>query len=235
MNTVKISTTQNIELEYDLAGLGERIVGWIIDWLILGAYLFIMLTIFMSSGILGGMMTFITIPIFFYDLTMEVFMNGQSIGKRVMNIKVISLDGNQPTLGQYLIRWLMRLVDIAVTIGSVAFISIAVSEKKQRLGDMVAGTTLIKTTVRVAFQQTIYVPTHHPDYAVSFPDVATLADKDMQLIKEVIMVVNKTGNSMLALQAAEKIKETLQIQTNMEPVNFLRILLSDYNYITSKE
>lgn len=234
MNTVKISTTQNIELEYDLAGLGERIVGWIIDWLILGAYLFIMLTIFMSSGILGGMMTFITIPIF-YDLTMEVFMNGQSIGKRVMNIKVISLDGNQPTLGQYLIRWLMRLVDIAVTIGSVAFISIAVSEKKQRLGDMVAGTTLIKTTVRVAFQQTIYVPTHHPDYAVSFPDVATLADKDMQLIKEVIMVVNKTGNSMLALQAAEKIKETLQIQTNMEPVNFLRILLSDYNYITSKE
>lgn len=152
-----------------------------------------------------------------------------------MNIKVVSLDGGQPTLGQYIIRWLFRFIDFAITSNLCALICVAVSERKQRVGDMVAGTTLIKTIPRTAFQQTIYVPTQQVDYTVSFPEVANLGDKDMQLIKEVIININRTGNSMLAFQAAEKIKETLQIQTSLEPIQFLQILLTDYNHITSRE
>lgn len=236
MNSIKITTSQNIELEYELASLGERIVGWLVDWLIILAYAMIASTIFFTTFVgNNNWIAFIfIIPIVFYDLASEVFLNGQSVGKRVMHLKVISLDGNQPTLGQYLIRWVFRFVDFTITNCLGALICVAVSERKQRIGDIVAGTTIIKTITRVAFNQTIHVPTQKVDYTISFPEVGNLADLDMQLVKEVIINVNTTGNSMLAYQAAEKIKQTLQIESSLEPMNFLQLLLSDYNYVTSK-
>lgn len=238
MNTIKIPTTQNIELEYELASVGERIAGYFIDLLIIIAYFIIMSFIMIGSNLIGWnswILFLFFIPVFFYDLISEVYMNGQSVGKRVMKIKVVSLDGGQASVGQYLIRWLFRLVDFSMTNNLCALISVAVSEKKQRVGDMVAGTTLIRTSPRTAFQQTIYVPTRQADYTVSFPEVANLADNDMQLIKEVIISVNKTGNMMLAHEASEKIKQTLRIQSSMPPLHFLQALLSDYNYLTSGE
>ncbi|MEO5636136.1 MAG: hypothetical protein ABIR15_03395, partial [Chitinophagaceae bacterium] len=78
-------------------------------------------------------------------------------------------------------------------------------------------------------------PTPDLNYTISFPEVSALSDKDMQLIKEVIINVNQTGNSMLAYQAAEKIKTTLRVQTNLEPLYFLQVLLADYNHITSRQ
>lgn len=240
MSTIRITTTQNIELEYELASIGDRIVGWILDAVIVGAYM-VILTMVMSavpssSGSTGAVLYFLfLLPIFFYDLVSEIFMGGQSVGKRVMKIKVVSLDGAQPTIGQYMLRWLFRLVDFPISGYLCGLICVAVSERRQRLGDMVAGTTLIKTTPRTSLQQTIYVPTPEINYTISFPEVANLADKDMQLIKEVIMSVNRTGNTMLAWQAAEKLKQTLQVQTTLEPLYFLQVLLADYNHITSRQ
>jgi uncharacterized RDD family membrane protein YckC len=238
MNTIRITTTQNIELEYDLASLGERILGRLLDGVILFAYAVIAALFFVWSDMVDDfmwvMILVVAIPIVFYDLACEVFMNGQSIGKRVMNIKVISLDGAQPSLGQYIIRWVFRMIDFTMTSSLCALISVAVSEKKQRVGDMVAGTTLIKTIPRTDFQQTIYVPTEQANYQLSFPEVHNLSDQDMQLIKEVINTVNRTGNTMLAVQAADRIKETLGIRSDMEPLTFLQVVLADYNYSTSE-
>jgi uncharacterized RDD family membrane protein YckC len=238
MNTIRITTTQNIELEYDLASLGERILGRLLDGVILFAYAVIAALFFVWSDMVDDLMwvmiLVVAIPIVFYDLACEVFMNGQSIGKRVMNIKVISLDGAQPSLGQYIIRWVFRMIDFTMTSSLCALISVAVSEKKQRVGDMVAGTTLIKTIPRTDFQQTIYVPTEQANYQLSFPEVHNLSDQDMQLIKEVINTVNRTGNTMLAVQAADRIKETLGIRSDMEPLTFLQVVLADYNYSTSE-
>lgn len=237
MNTVKITTSQNIELEYELASLGERIVAYIIDGLIIAAYVVVVLIILFQGSFINNKewsLIFFFIPILFYDLASEVFMNGQSVGKKAMNIKVISLDGSQPTLGQYLLRWLFRIVDFALTYGLCALISVAVSERKQRIGDMIAGTTLVKTITRTAFQHTMYVPTVETDHKVLFPEVVSLADKDMQLVKEVINNIKNTGNTWLGYQAAEKVKKTLNIKTDMEPISFLQALLADYNHLTSK-
>ncbi|MBI1780427.1 MAG: RDD family protein [Sphingobacteriales bacterium] len=157
MNTITIQTAQNIEVEYDVASLGDRIVGRIIDLLIQGAFVLIFMLIFFwgsfanDAGNEASILIFfivILLPVMFYDLLMEQFFNGQSIGKKVMKIKVISLDGGQPTFSQYLLRWLFRLVDFSLTGSLGALISVAASENKQRIGDMVAGTTLIKTIPR---------------------------------------------------------------------------------------
>jgi len=240
MSTIKITTTQNIELEFELGSLGDRIVARILDGLIIVAYAFVVMMIFVAGMEMGNTTTgqvglfLLFLPIVFYDLVLEILMNGQSVGKRVMKIKVISLDGGQPTIGQYMLRWLFRIVDFSLTGSLCALICVAASERRQRLGDMIAGTTLIKTTPRATFQQTIYVPTAETNYKVNFPEVVSLTDKDMQLVKEVIMNVNQTNNGMLAYQAAEKLKQTLGIQSQMDPLYFLQTLLADYNHLTSK-
>lgn len=240
MNTIKITTTQNIELEYDLASLGERIVGYLIDSLVIIAYFVVL--VFISLSLVGSRFIYhytwipfiFYVPIYFYTLAFEVFMNGQTIGKKVMKIKVISIDGAKPTLGQYLIRWIFRIVDISLSFFLCGIICIAASERKQRVGDMVAGTAVIKTESRTTFQQTLYISTQLVDYVVTYPQITTLGDEDIQLIKEVIIISRNSGNHSIAEKAAEKISETLKITNNMEAIAFLNVLLSDYNYLTSK-
>jgi uncharacterized RDD family membrane protein YckC len=246
MNTIKIITTQNIELEYDLANVGERLLAWLIDAAIFTVYFIIILIIINIFSDSTGhnevnnpwpqitISILVSIPFVLYNLACDVGLNGQTFGKKLMRIKVISLNGDQASFGQYLTRWLFRLVDIFIFNGLPAFVSIIVSDKKQRIGDLVAGTTVIRLRSRAALQQTIYVPTDQPAYEVSFPEIVRFSDGDMQLVREVINRVNQTGNILLAQQTAEKIKQTLQIQTEMEAFYFLQVLMADYNYLTSQ-
>ncbi|RYE17506.1 MAG: RDD family protein, partial [Sphingobacteriaceae bacterium] len=143
MQTIKITTSQNIEIDYEVAGLGERIVARIIDY---GIFILIIIAIASVSvmgiglstqvnffGSLFGIAYIIWLFAFiFYDLICEVFFNGQSAGKRIMNIKVISLDGARPSLGQYVIRWLFRIVDFLITFQLGGLISVILTKNKQR-------------------------------------------------------------------------------------------------------
>lgn len=240
MAHVSITTTQNIELNYDLASLGDRIVAFIIDYAIIAGYVITLLMITGFSNNYFGrgsawVYILLMLPVTMYSLLSEIFLDGQSVGKRVMGIKVISTDGNPASLAQYLIRWLFRIVDFWL-FGLVAgVIAIAVSEKHQRIGDIVAGTTLIKTKPRTALQQTLYVPVTADSYKVTYPEVTHLHDADMQLIKEVLLLVQKSGNPMPAINTMRKIEQVLHIQNrNHSPVEFLETLLQDYNHLTAQ-
>ena len=117
MNTIKITTSQNIDLEYDLASVGERILAWLLDVAVFVAYFIIIAITISAVSNLGSFLdknpwigVFLSVPFIFYNLVCDIWLNGQTIGKRVMKIKVISLNGEQATIGQYMIRWLFRVV-----------------------------------------------------------------------------------------------------------------------------
>ncbi len=238
MSNILITTPQNIELEYELGSVGDRIVAGLIDAAILLVYLIIVSLAFALNKFGGSssqiLLFVFSLPIFFYTLISELLMNGQTVGKNVMKIKIISLNGNQASFSQYLIRWLFRLIDLWITSYLLAIIMIAVSEKRQRLGDIVANTTLIKTTAKTTIHQTLYVPVAETNYRVTYPDVEHLKDSDIQLLKEVLINIKKSGNTMLALQAMRKIETTLNIKSQHEPVTFLYAVLSDYNHLAVK-
>jgi uncharacterized RDD family membrane protein YckC len=131
METIKVNTSQHVDIDYPVAGLGERIAARLID---LAAF-FGLYMLFILFGLLTGPETVLTVLMIglaafyvFYNLICEVFMNGQSLGKRLMKIKVISIDGAQASIGQYFIRWLFRLVDFALTAQIGGLIAVAVSE-----------------------------------------------------------------------------------------------------------
>jgi uncharacterized RDD family membrane protein YckC len=242
MNTIRITTSQNIDIEYEVAGLGERIVARLIDMGILllifiaGIVIISIVPAFLhaKSGT-GIAITIYAVLLVFYDLVFEIFMNGQSVGKKIMKIKVISLDGSQPRIGQYLMRWLFRIVDfLIVEPGVIALVVAAVSEKPQRLGDIVAGTMLIRTSPRTKADSIVFQPMYD-GYQPVFNQAAQLTDRDIELISEIIAAYIKTGNNMVVYNMAVRVKQHLNITPprGMNDMLFLQTIIKDYSHIVS--
>jgi uncharacterized RDD family membrane protein YckC len=241
MDSIKIATTQNVDLEYEAAGVGYRILATILDGIFILVYVVvIMLLLGISVSSVSGfyennmylMMTLLIIlslPVILYHFLSETFMNGQSFGKKIIGIKVVKLDGTQPGIGSYLLRSLLRIIDIQLLNGLVALISVAVSEKSQRLGDMAAGTTVIKLGYKVSLRDTIlYKPVDN--YKIAFEQVALLSDKDVTIIKEILehsMANNKPGNIAVL---AGKVKTKMGVTTNLNDELFLKTVLLDYSH-----
>jgi uncharacterized RDD family membrane protein YckC len=238
MPAIKIQTSQNIELEYELAGIGDRLVAYIIDFLIYVAYGTSVYLVADATGatVFGGWLPLILLlPIFFYQLLCEIFLNGQSLGKKARQIKVISLNGNQPNIGQYLIRWIFRIVDDMIGSGVIAIITISLSEKAQRVGDLLAGTTVVRTNPQTVFQETLYSETKE-DYSPQFNKVYLLSDSDISLLKEVInrSIKDPHNNQAILQKAYDKTRDLLSVSENYEAISFLETVIKDYNHVTGK-
>lgn len=242
METIKVSTSQHVDIDYAVAGLGERVAARLIDFGLFIALFLVFLLVFALTGLLqAGSITIIVLLIIygvgfvFYDLLCEIFMNGQSIGKRLLKIRVISLDGSQASLGQYFMRWVFRIIDFTLTSWVGGLICVAVTENKQRIGDLVAGTTLIKTEPPTQLDQIAFHPVVE-EYTPVFNEVNLLTDRDVELIHEVISTYYKTGNHTLIYQMATRISNHLQVSLpqGMHELSFLETIMKDYNYATSR-
>ncbi len=243
MQHVEIQTAQNVALQYEIAGAGDRILAYLIDLFIAGTYfiLAILLLVAVVSG-LGvesstlGVVFFLIIytPVLFYHLLCEVFLHGQSLGKKARNIRVMRLDGREPTLGNYILRWLLRAVDIGVASGLVGLLSILATRHSQRLGDLAAGTTVVSLAKRRDLRETIFA--HTPaDYQVHFPQVDRLDEADIALTKETYNLLVADGRTPRARQAGEQLKRGLEarmgVATGLTPLELARTVLRDYNHL----
>jgi uncharacterized RDD family membrane protein YckC len=240
METIKVNTSQHVDIDYPVAGLGERIVARLID---LGIFigLYIVFVLLAAIGLLSSspsiILTLVIIyfaSFVFYHLICEIFMNGQSIGKRIMKIKVISLDGSQASIGQYFIRWLFRLVDLYLTAQVGGLICIAASDKKQRIGDIVAGTAVIKTSPQADFNHIAFHPVEE-EYIPVFSNASMLNDRDIELVHEVIATYYKTYNTDLIYTMSSKVATLLSVSipSGMNEMDFLKTVVQDYNHQTS--
>jgi uncharacterized RDD family membrane protein YckC len=237
MEIITVRTTQNIDIDYEIGGLGERILAYLIDWAIFMALSCIVLIVFPVIRNTGAQLYFwiCYIILLFYDLVCEVFFNGQSVGKLIMKIRVISLDGGRPRLSQYLLRWLFRMVDFWITLGLGGLISAAVTKNGQRIGDLVAGTAIIKTSPRTKNRSVNYAETDS-SYQPVFVQVGQLKDPDVELIYDVINNYYKTGNSTIVTTMANKIKGFLGIAApqQMNSLLFLQTIIKDYSHIAAQ-
>lgn len=244
MSVINIETTQNVTIDYQLAGLGSRILSYLIDFAILFAYC--LLIIFLANSLKGSMdqdlfaffqIGLIAIPFVFYDLVCEVFFNGQSVGKRSMGIKVVKIDGSKPSIGAYLIRWASRILEgIFPLYGIVPVITIAVSEKGQRLGDMMAGTTVIRTNKRKhVIRNPLDMVTEQEDYHAKYPEAINLTDSDIRIIKEAIRTYKFNSKREPIDAVTEKVEEILSVKCNEPPIQFLSNVISDYNHLITRD
>lgn len=245
MQTIEIQTAQNVNIEYPVASVGERLVAAIIDQLIMVGYLIaiIFLYIWLLNITDGSVLYFpvayfviLFLPVFFYHLLCETFLNGQSFGKKLMKMRVVKLDGSQAGIGSYFLRWILAPIDIYFTYGSVGLVTILINGKGQRLGDLAANTTVVKLKAEAKLDDTILraIPVN---YEVKYPQVSALTDKDIAIVKAVLDMNYKNPDLMIYERMLQKAKEAVEIKTgissNLRPITFLDTVLKDYNYLLS--
>ena len=226
----KFVTNQNIEIDLELASVGDRIVAFLIDLLIMIGYsLLVAIVIGGTSG--GALMFIFYVPLLFYSLVFEVFGQGQSPGKRARKIKVVKLEGSTPSIGSYLLRWMFRLIDVYTFYGGIGVIVIASSKNGQRVGDMVAGTTVIKVRdIGSAQAFAMRVPQEH---VVKFPVAKMLTDDQIELMKKALGMHKNHGNSDGIRQLTVKLKEKLSIESDQNDVDFLNTVIDDYEHLAN--
>ncbi len=264
MSVIQIATPFNIDLEFEIAEFHKRLFAYLVDFTLLILYFLGMKFLYYggfdeaSEDVLkshvGIDILTISLPMLLYSLVTEVMMHGQTIGKKLMNIRVISLDGGEPELSQYLVRWMFKayewpfffgytiftrgslIVYIIITcfFGIIVVIIIAVSKKNQRLGDLAANTVVVNTKSVFSVEDTVFMEIQQTDYVVKFPTVLKLSDRDINTIKNVINMFYKNRNTETCARVAMKVQEVLHLQTDMYAIDFLEKLLADYNYLASK-
>lgn len=235
MQTISVRTTQNVFIQYPLASVGDRILGYLIDQLIFVVYVFIVIAIAQSIDMeqIWLLIALLSIPYILYRLLFEIFMNGQTPGKRAMQIKVVRINGTPATVGDYVLRWIFGLIELNIASGLIAMLSVIIGGKGQRLGDLVAGTTVIKLIEqRQATAQEVFVSPEN-NYEVSFPQAVQLNPSDIELIQRSLEINRDLGNQKPMLAITEKVKTQLGVKTDMPPIKFLYVLIKDYNQLTS--
>lgn len=237
MNQYEINTAQNVTLKLTIANMGDRILATMIDLGIMGGYLFLcyiivdkILANYYSLTQIWYIRLLSTVPIYFYSLGFEYFMNGQTPGKMIRKVRVVRMDGESLTFGNCIIRWLFRLVDIWFDSGSVAIVAATFSKSHQRLGDMVAGTILINTRPQTELHLSKYAVLSASD-AVCFPQVERLQFKDMEVVSEALGLYYELDNFDYVQQVATKLKAILEVVPEMDDLTFVKRVVTDYNLI----
>jgi uncharacterized RDD family membrane protein YckC len=234
METIRVRTTQNVFIEYPVASLGDRILAFLIDAIILTAYNFVCFFVLKEySFSTTARVLIFTMPFFIYHPVFEILMNGQTPGKRQMRIKVVNLDGSSPTIGGYLMRWLFRLVEVFLLRGALAIVTIAANGRGQRLGDIAAGTSVVKLVPAEATRSANVFASAEEGYEPTFPQAAQLNDSDLEVIYEALEVNRDTGNAVPATLLTEKVKSLLGIESDLPPVKFLYTIIKDHNQLVS--
>lgn len=244
MRSISVETSQNVQITIELASLGQRIGAFLIDFFLV--YLVLILStvaLFLALGVdlqrteFGFVLVGFYLVMAFYHLGMEYFFDGQSLGKKMLGIQVVRIDGDEAGFFHYFMRWMFRLIDITLSTGVVAIIAIALTDKQQRIGDILAGTTVVRVRTAVASKRFHGISSVASEQSVTFSQVSLLTDADVRKISGVIHKIS-TGDhdyytrSKLMIQLKSATMKKLGItQTDLESDTFIEQILQDYrNY-----
>lgn len=149
---ITVVTPENVTIEYELAGIASRCGAAIVDLLIQCAAILILVGIYFGLEILLhfsaiGWPTAVMIVLGFllwwgYYVFFETYWSGQTPGKRLLRLRAIKYGGTSADLSCAAIRSLIRVIDIGVFF--IGVISMLLTSNTQRLGDLAAGTLVVK-------------------------------------------------------------------------------------------
>jgi uncharacterized RDD family membrane protein YckC len=245
MKSIEIRTTQNVTITYTLADAKDRVLAFILDSIVKIFVMFLLWMLFLiligNEDVFDALLYFqliVLVPInVFYSLVSEYFMNGQTLGKKLLKIKVIKLNGKQPEFYDYLIRWVFRIIDIGISGGAIGVIMVASTEYAQRLGDMVSNCTVVKIHGKapISLADILKIETR-TNYEPAYPQIINFRKEDIILIKNSIDRYNKFRNKAhkkALILLSQNISKKLGIEEpQQDRIKFLKTLIKDYIVLT---
>lgn len=236
MTNSNIITNQFVRINQIPASIGERVLARIIDAIIIsfgftGIY-------FLFDGLIGAtdetrwlesLFFILAIFIWMYDFWWETFNNGQTPGKYIMKIRVINKNGSRPTMGSFFMRWLLSMIDVGC--GGIGMLFILLTKDSQRLGDLAAGTMVIKLTdirkIHISLEEFYYAK---KDYQPIYEEAKNLSQAQVAVIEKAVYSFNDNHENQVNT-LADKVAKFLKVQPKENSKEkFLATILHDYNY-----
>ncbi|MEY8686531.1 RDD family protein [Bacteroides sp. AN502(2024)] len=235
-----IITGQFVRISQTPASIGERFLALIIDYFLIIIYVCATAALLMELHLLSEFqaiffLCIIYLPILGYSFLCETFNHGQSLGKKLMNIRVVKVDGSTPTISSYLLRWILFIVDGPLTSGLGIFV-VLLTKNSQRLGDLAAGTMVIKEKnyrkIHVSLDEFDYLTqNYHPVY----PQSADLSLEQVNVITRTLESGEKNRAQRIT-SLAKKVQSLLSVTPRDENLEkFLQTVLRDYQYYALEE
>jgi uncharacterized RDD family membrane protein YckC len=240
---LNIDTPELVTIEFPLAGIGSRFIALLVDYLIWGASFFVLSLL--AAMILPDIKAFskiseqwataIFIIIFFlfnwgYFTLFEAFWNGRTPGKRVVHIRVIQRSGRAIGLFESMARNFVRYVDQIPFFYAVGVISMFVTRQHQRLGDLAAGTLVVRdrqqeeplwgnsgarTFTAQVFAPSAPLPAPHTAFSLPATGIAKLSPADLVVLEG--FFARRLDMSISTRQAlAERIAAAIQAKSGLE-------------------
>ena len=236
-SSVVIETPENISFQYELAGPGTRMVAYLIDFLIVVVGLTIILALYgyasaliaslnhtapfndVVNAIIGGIISLI-FPLGGYWTLFELLWSGQTPGKRIMGIRVIQFNGLPVNFPALRIRNLFRLTDAFFPFQyAVGFGMLIFTQHTQRLGDLVAGTLVVKEKKAIEASRFRWKKKVEPldEYQIAIK----LTEQEFNFITEYVGIwrsLNKADRNRIAQKLVAPIIQNNQLHSSQDPV-----------------
>lgn len=243
MTSSNITTNQFVRIDQTPASIAERVIARIIDMVIAGIigtatmYIYFFELDYETKKQLNYLFFFLIIlPLWLYDFLWETFNEGQSPGKYIMKIRVVNKDGSRPTMGSFFMRWLLSTIDVGLS--GIGLLFILLTKNAQRLGDLAAGTMVIKQVnlnkIHVSLDEFYYAK---KDYRPVYEEAKNLSQAQIEVIEKAVYGGNGEHENQIATLAdkvakflgiEDKLKASIQKGNSKE--KFLATILHDYNY-----
>lgn len=227
---LKIDTPENVNFGYEVVGIGSRFIAALIDNLIIFSVLAVVGMVLFVSGSeqTGSILTAIGILISFaifwgYYIFFEMRWNGRSPGKKLVGLRVIRQDGTPITLTESIIRNLVRIMDFLPTAYGVGIVTMFIDGQSRRLGDMIAGTVVIRDQESISLSSLNL--NHRPLPAMRAPGAAESAaktwpihlldDDDIRIAEDFLKRRDQlTNEHNVGLQITRKLMKKMEIPTS---------------------
>ena len=235
MNEFQIETAQNVGINQNVAHIGDRMLAYLLDSIVILAYtisIYLLLAALdLDFGDLWAIYLLVSLPAFLYYVLLETFWDGKTVGKFVMKTRVVKINGSKPSFANYFVRWILRIIDVVMTLGGLATLMILIKGNGQRIGDIAAGTTVISEKVKVSIDDTIMkdLPL---DYMPTYSQVTVFNDTDIQTVKNLYDEAIYKGNHNIVLNISARLQKVMQVETKETPINLIATVIKDYNYYT---
>lgn len=233
-----------MELIQTPASIGDRLFAAIIDMVALLAYSIAATFVFANiidslrnapDVVMIAFYVLLFLPVIIYFPGCEIFASGQTLGKMVMKTRVVMTDGSSPTVGSSLLRWLLYPVDTILT-GFLGVAFIIFGKHRQRLGDLAAGTIVIKTTASQYDFNALYDYNYaRIGYQPTYPEAANLTTQQVDVISRTLYSSDPNRRSDLIYKLALQVQQHLDIPVtgNVPADVFLSTMLNDFYYYCS--
>jgi uncharacterized RDD family membrane protein YckC len=225
---VTIATPEGIELELILAGVGSRFAATLLDVVVQLGAIFALTIVIAPLGnngyVVAAYLVAVFLILFAYDIVLETWNRGRTIGKLAAGLRVVRVGGDAEGFLTAAVRNFLRIVDFLPAFYVVGVISILVTSRNQRLGDLAAGTIVVRERRPAASPAATYVPP--PAAAPDLEwDVSAVSPEDLAILRQFLerrLSLSPGARAHLATDLAARVRpKVVGAPDNWHPESFL--------------